>query len=397
MVLESVLNSRFLKIVVAMALASAFTILPGQAQSFSVIHAFTNGTDGAGPLAGLVMDSSQNLYGTASSGGSLGYGVVFKMARTGTESVLHTFAGGETDGANPQSRLIMDQAGNLYGTTFAGGTAGVGTVFMVTTQGKEKLLYSFKGGSDGANPYGALVMDPTGNLYGTTTAGGTYGLGTAFEIKSGQEQVLFNFGEGDDGATPIAGLTFDAKGNLYGTASAGGTYGDGTIFELVPSQSGWKEVVLHDFAMLSDGGTPYGGLVYQGGNLYGAATDGGGEGGSGGGTVFELTPSGRGWTFNVVYGLAGWGISGTFRDVMFDASGNLYATTHCDGADDAGTVYELTPSAGTWTYTSLYVFSGGSDGMYAFSNLVLDKQGNLYGTTNTGGPNGFGDVFKVKP
>jgi len=369
---------------------------PGQAQTFNVIHNFTNGSDGSAPLAGLVMDSSGNLYGTGSGGGSYGYGVAFKMSRSGAETVLHAFTGG-SDGGYPQSRLIMDQSGNLYGTTYNGGAKDLGAVFMIPAKGGEKVLYSFAGGSDGANPYGDLVMDLGGHLYGTTTAGGANGAGTVFEVSGQSERVLHSFGSGTDGATPVAGLVFDSRGNLYGTASAGGTYGFGVIFELARSQSGWTETVLHNFELLSDGGVPYAGLVYRGGNLYGAATDGGGDDSSGGGTIFELTPSGASWNFNVIYGLPGWGISGTFRDVMFDNSGNLYATTHCDGENDAGTVYELTPAAGTWSYNELYVFTGGTDGMYSFSNLVLDKQGNLYGTTNEGGANGHGVVFRVTP
>jgi uncharacterized repeat protein (TIGR03803 family) len=374
-----------------------FSTSKAQAQTFSAIYRFGGGTDGGRPFAGLLMNSAGILYGTTSVGGTFGAGVVFEMTENGKEKVLYNFTGG-ADGANPYSSLIMDTAGNLYGTTWAGGAYGAGTVFKVTGE-TEKVLYSFTGGTDGANPEASLAMDATGNLYGTTFAGGAYGGGTVFEVvKSGnKEKVLYSFGEGTDGANPVAGVTLGTtKGQLYGTTSAGGAYGDGIVFQLTGSSSSWKEKILHTFEMQSDGGTPYAGLVFdQSGNLYGAATS-GGDGG-GGGTVFELTPAGSRWNFTVIYGLPGWSLSGTFRNLLVDASGNIYGTTHCDGTYQSGTVYELTPSGGTWTYTSLYVFTGGSsDGQFAYSNLVMDKRGNLYGTTAYSAY-GFGDVFKVTP
>lgn len=376
----------------------AFTILGAQAQTFSVIYNFTNGSDGGGPLAGLTIDSAGNLYGTASTGGSSGAGVVFQLNTQGQEKVLYSFTGG-ADGATPEASLIIDAKGNLYGTTFAGGTNGAGVVFKLNEHGKETVLYTFSGGSDGANPEARLAIDAAGNLYGTTTAGGAYGTGVVFKLsKQGKEEVLFSFYNGPDGWIPIAGVTLDAKGRLYGTTSQGGTEGYGTVFQLKRHKSGWTETILHNFKMEKDGGVPYAGLVFDAaGNLYGAATDGGGPDYNQGGTVFELTPSGNRWKFTVLDTLAGWGISGTYRDLLLDASGNVWATTHCDGADSAGTVYELTPSGGAWTYTQLYSFTGGTDGQYAFSNLVFDQAGNLYGTTNQGGAYGYGDVFKVTP
>ena len=389
------------------ALAFVLGIVPiaprAQAQSFSVIYSFTGGSDGANPLAGFLIDRLGNLYGTASAGGNSGAGVVFKLSPTGQETVLHNFAGG-TDGANPQSRLVADKAGNLYGTTYAGGISNSGTVFKISFKGQESVLYSFKGGADGAMPVAGLAIDKAGNLYGTTTAGGTSGNGTVFKLAvpslpggAWTEDVLYSFGTGTDGTIPVAGVTLDAYGDLYGTTSAGGTYGYGTVFQLKRSASIWTENVLHEFAMGTDGGVPYSGVVWDAsGNLYGASTEGGGEAGSGGGTVFELTHTSSGWTFTVLYDLSGWGISGSFRNLLLK-SGKIYATTHCDGAYNAGTVYELTQLNGTWTYKSLYVFTGGVDGLYSFSNLVADQAGNLYGTTNEAGANGLGDVFKVTP
>ena len=399
---ESILATFKGVVICAFVLGLAAVATPhSHAQTFSVIHNFTGGSDGGNPLAGFTIDGAGYLYGTTNAGGASGVGTVFKVTGKGKEIVLHSFTGG-ADGANPESSLVMDVAGNLYGTTIAGGASGAGTVFKIGAKGRETVLYSFTGQADGAKPEAALAMDAAGNLYGTTTAGGSNGNGTVFKLTvpkkangKWKEKVLYSFGSGTDGTTPVSGVTLDSKGNIYGTASAGGSYGFGTVFELTLSKSGWTESILHDFQNSSDGAVPYAGLIFdKSGNLYGAATEGGT---GGGGTVFELMPSSGGWTFNVIYGVAGWGISGTFRNVILDASGNIYATTHCDGANNSGTVYELTNSGGIWTYNSLYVFTGGSDGQFSFSNLVFDKYGNLYGTTNQGGGNGSGDIFKIKP
>lgn len=372
-----------------------------QAQTFNAVYSFTgSGSDGGIPLAGLIIDEAGDLYGTGSYAGPGGYGVVFKVNQSGKETILHGFTGG-TDGANPQSSLVMDPTRNLYGTTNAGGASGVGTVFKVGRRGKETVLYSFIGGADGANPVAALVRDAAGNLYGTTTAGGSTGNGTVFRLsppkqRGGRwtEKVLYSFGQGTDGATPVAGVTLDAKHNLYGTTSAGGSYGYGTVFQLKRLKSSWTESILYNFQGADDGGVPYAGVILDhSGNLYGGAT-GGGTGG--GGTIFELMPSNDTWNFSVLYNIPGWTLSGPFRDLKMDASGNLYGTTHCDGSSSDGTVYKLTPSGGTWTYTSLHVFMG-SDGYYSYSNLVLDKHGNLYGTVSVGGAGEYGVVFRITP
>ena len=409
---ESISAAGKLMLAFAVALALVAVATPrAHAQTFSVVHNFTGGSDGANPLGGFTIDAAGNLYGTTNAGGVFGAGTVFKVTQSGSEIVLHSFTGG-IDGANPSASLLLDAAaGNLYGTTSAGGTFGAGTVFKVSPYtGKQKVLYSFTGGTDGASPEAGLAMDAVGFLYGTTTAGGSNGNGTVFRLdlrqppRSAPYRVLYSFGQGTDGKVPVAGVTLDAAGNLYGTTSDGGTYGYGTVFQLKlkvtpsSSDSGWTESILHNFQNANDGAVPYAGLIFdQSGNLYGAATE-GGQGANVGGTIFKLTRSSQsGWTFTVLYSLPGSGISGTFRNVIMDASGSLYATTHCDGANNAGTVYKLTYSGGTWTYNSLYVFTGGSDGLYSFSNLVFDTNGNLYGTTNQGGANGSGVVFKITP
>jgi uncharacterized repeat protein (TIGR03803 family) len=395
---ESILAAGKLMLAFAFVLGRVAAATPrAQAQTFKVIHSFTGGSDGGSPLDGLTIDGAGNLYSTANAGGASGYGAVFEVNKNG-ETVLYSFAGG-SDGAYPEGGLIKDGVGNLYGTTTAGGgVADAGTVFMVTTGGVEQVLYAFPGGENGAVPEAGLARDTQGNLYGTTTSGGAYGKGTVFRLtapKSGSqwtETVLYSFGSGSDGAIPVAGITL-AKGKiLYGTTSAGGAYGYGTIFQLAASGSVWTETILHNFQDGDDGAVPYGGLIWDTlGNLYGAATEGGS---GGGGTIFELTPANGGWTFTALYSNPGWGISGSFRNLALDASGNLYGTTHCDGANSAGTVYKLTPATGSWTYTSLYVFEGGSDGLYSFSNPVLESN-HLYGTTKQGGADGNGVIWEI--
>ncbi|HTA24128.1 MAG TPA: choice-of-anchor tandem repeat GloVer-containing protein [Terriglobales bacterium] len=371
-----------------------------QSQTFSVIYNFAGPRgDGGLPLAGLVIDASGNLYGTASYGGSTYNGVVFKVTQGGQETVLYNFLGG-TDGSTPEASLQMDSAGNLYGTTNAGGAFGFGTVFKLTQSGQETVLYSFAGGTaDGANPEGGLAVDRAHNIYGTTYAGGQYGAGTVFRLSTkGKETVLYSFGNGTDGANPVAGVTLGSAGEIYGTTSAGGTGTYGTVFQLTPvtaTGSKYEEEILHNFTHQNDGDVPYAGLILdRAGNLYGAAT---GGGANNGGTIFELTPSASGWNFTVLYGLAGWDISGAFQNLFMDASGNIWGTTHCDGSDEAGTVFELTNSGGTWNYTSMYVFTGGADGLYSISNLVFDTQGNLYGTAEYGGAYNNGVVYKITP
>jgi uncharacterized repeat protein (TIGR03803 family) len=373
-------------------------ITQAQAQSFGVVHNFTGGIDGADPLNGLAIDKAGNLYGTASAGSNT-HGVAYEISASGRKTLLHAFAG--KDGSSPQGFLILDGAGNLYGTTAAGGAHNVGTVFRIAGT-TETVLYSFGGKTDGASPMAGLAIDAAGNLYGTTSAGGLHGYGTVFELSppanqggAWSERVLHSFGAATDGAIPVGGVSPDASGNLYGTTSAAGAYGFGTVFQLTPGTP-WTETTLHDFQNGEDGAVPYAGLIAdQSGNFYGAATEGGNNGG---GTIFELTPANGGWNFAVIYSVPGWGISGSFRNVALDpATGKLYGTTHCDGDYNSGTVYALTPSGGgTWAYSLLYTFTGGDDGLYSFSNLVLN-QGKLYGTTKYGGTKNKGVVFEVTP
>jgi len=247
------------------------------------------------------------------------------------------------------------------------------------------------------------VKDASGNLFGTTSAGGVSGNGTVFELVAPKtvggaytEKLLYSFGTGTDGAAPVARVAFDSAGNLLGTTSAGGASNDGIVFELKPGAT-WTETILHTFANTTDGYTPYAGFVGDGsGNFYGAATAGGAGDGNSGGTVFELSPSAGSYNFTVIASVPGWGVSGSFRDVLVKSPTLIYATTHCDGSNSAGSIYKLTKSGGVWTYTVLYNFTGGSDGQYSISNLVM-KGGKLYGTTIGGGASGGGTVYSFTP
>jgi uncharacterized repeat protein (TIGR03803 family) len=199
-----------------------------------VLYSFTGGSDGAWPYGGVIVDGVGNLYGTTIEGGAHNDGVVFKVTRGGTESVLYSFSG--SDGMYPVAGLIIDAAGNLFGTTKQGGKHGAGTVFEVTPDGTETVLYSFTGAGDGAFPMSSLIRDKRGNFYGTANGGGAHGTGTVFQLsaRGGIETTLYSFAGGSDGAWPQASLIQDRSGNLYGTTSSGGSQSDGTVFKLAP-------------------------------------------------------------------------------------------------------------------------------------------------------------------
>jgi uncharacterized repeat protein (TIGR03803 family) len=257
------------------------------------LNSFAGGTtDGCYPLGGLLRDKAGNLYGTTTSCGASGQGTVFQLSKSGTETVLHSFAGGSSDGAVPAyTSLLMDAKGNLYGVTDAGGNSNLGVVYKLSRNGKLTVLHSFAGGStDGCNPDGTLAMDKHGNLYGTTTGCGSSDDGIVWKVsQKGSETVLHNFTGGSDGADPNGGVVIDMKGNLYGTTVYGGAYSAGTVFEITPKAGGGgTEKLLHSFGKGSDGTSPYAGLIFDAsGNLYGTTYEGGAYGG---GTVFEITP-----------------------------------------------------------------------------------------------------------
>jgi uncharacterized repeat protein (TIGR03803 family) len=390
----------------AVALMGGFTASAPWAhgQTFTVLHSFKGGTDGEFPSGGVVRDTAGNLYGTTASGGAFNNGTVFKLDTTGKETVLYSFTGG-ADGAIPLAGMIRDAAGNLYGTTEHGGDltcgsgVGCGTVFKLDKTGKETVLYSFTGGADGAEPVAGVIMDKAGNLYGTTQYGGPFSSGTVFKVDTtGKETVLYTFTGGrggTDGYFP-EGLIGDAAGSLYGITQLGGNFSFGTVFKL---DGTGKETVLYRFTGGSSGDQPVGGVILDNaGNLYGA-TQGGGT--SFAGTVFKLNTTGK---KTVLYSFLG-GADGVYpaAGVIADAAGNLYGTTQYGGGlncfgDGCGTVFKLEK---TGKETVLYSFTGGADGASPVAGLVRDSAGNLYGTAYFGGDplcsGGCGVVFKIAP
>ena len=375
-----------------------------------------DGGVGGDPQAGLIVDAKGNLYGTTAFGGARAGGSVFELtpAKGGTWSVkpLHLFLTGIHDGQRPQGGVTFDAAGNLYGTTYWGGTSNIGTVFELLPQPngtwKEKQLYSFRNStSDGNGPQAGVIFDAAGNLYGTTWIGGAFNLGTVFELmpQAGggwKEKLLHSFGNGGpDGYTPLAGLTIDSAGNLYGTTANGGTYGAGTVFELTRTPQGpWTEKVLYGFNRSGDGNFPYGALIFDvAGNLYGTTTQGGAYGW---GTAFELSPSVSGqWTETILYNFNNDNVTGTtpYSKLIFDPKGNLYGTAEGGGAFNYGVAFELMPATGgDWTETVLYNFGGlAGDGAVPLGSLVFGVGGRLYGTTDEGGTTGYGTVFELTP
>lgn len=365
-----------------------------QGGGFRVDYTFT-GKDGGIPTAAMIQDEAGNLYGTTSSGGSSHLGVVFKLDTANNETVLHTFTG--PDGATPYGSLVRDGSGNLYGTTYAGGSSALGTVFKIDTSGTETLLHSFTGNPDGAKPYAGLVMDPnSGNLYGTTERGGTSDLGTVFEVdKNGTETVLHSFTGGSDGADPKARLMLDADGNLYGTTFTGGSGNAGTVFKLDTTNT---ESVLYSFTGGSDGGNPFGGVTQDGnGVLYGTTEKGGAmHYGCCKGVAFSLS----GGSEQVLYTFTGGKDGGNpASDLVLDNNGVLYGTTLSGGFSGQGTAFSLTIAKGKGKGKNrekvLHGFTGKKDGAVPRAGLLLNAQGVLYGTAQKGGRFKQGTVFQV--
>ncbi len=332
----------------------------------TTLYGFTGPPDGGQPSAEVVFGTDGSLYGTTFLGGvATGCGpytmcgTVFKVRPSATpphsildpwtETVLYRFASRARDAFEPIGPVVFDQAGNMYGTTNYGGASGYGAVYELAPSAggwKETVLHSFSGGSDGRWPYGALIFDHAGNLYGTTWQGGT-------------------------GAFPC-----------------------GTVYELMPSESGWTEKVLYNFSGGSDGCQPAAGLIFdQYGNLYGTTSV---LGDLGGGTVFELTPSNGDWVFTLLASFPE-GEAGPVDSLTMDVAGSLYGTTVEDGAYGQGNVFKLSPGSGGWTYASLYDFTGGSDGGLPISNVNFDTKGNLYGTAYLGGDYDGGVVWEITP
>ena len=327
-------------------------------------------------------------------------------AAASTTKLLYSFAGG-TDGEYTDTELVMDSAGNLYGTSVQGGTFGGGTVFQVTPAGVHTVLYNFTGGSDGGEPYKGVTLDAQGNLYGTAVTGGgggscEGGCGVVFKLANDggtwTQSVIHAFTGGADGSGPGSPVSFDARGNLYGTTPTGGASNMGTVYRMSPDGSGgWHFRVVHTFTGGADGGGGSAGrlLVDAAGNLYGVCTVGGA---AGFGTVFKISSSQGTWTLTTLYAFQDQPDGALpYGGVVFDKLGNLYGTTYYAGANDVGTVYKLTHNNGVWTESVLYSFKGGTDGASPISSLVADSAGNFYGTTSDGGAANCscGVIFKI--
>jgi uncharacterized repeat protein (TIGR03803 family) len=391
-----------------LALVLALSATPAaQAQTYQVLYAF-HGADGSSPV-GITMDRAGNLYGATYAGGSSGSGTVFQLIHRGSGWVLnplHQFAGGN-DGLNPDAKVVFGPDGTLYGTTYAGGNhgncpEGCGTVFNLRPPPNvcrttlcpwtENVIYRFEGGTqDGGSPASDVTFDANGNFYGTTYFGGNSplcndgGCGTVYEFSPSNggwtETIIYSFVAGGP-AHPFTGVVLDNLGDLYGTTTF-----TSAVYELTPSGNGWSETTLFDFDDLGSGGV----IRDSSGNLYGIT----GQGGVDPGIVYELSSTGGGWTLTQLYNFGSGGEMPNTTLAM-DAAGNLYGVTTTGGQSGFGTVFKLTKSGGSWTYTLLYNFPGGLHGLNPMGQVILDSSGNVYGVAE-GGQFGDGVVFEITP
>jgi len=389
-------------ITTAVILLIALLPIPrAHAQTLQILHNFTGGADGGFLFAGVTFDQQGRIYGTTAGGGSQQSGVVYRLVREGegwVSSPIYTFQGG-TDGAAPYSRVVFGPGGLLYGTTYAGGE-GYGTVFSLRPPASacksvlcpwiETVLYSFTDGADGGYPqYGDLSFDQAGNIYGTTTYGGSSGNGLVFKLsRSGSdwtESALWNFTNGDDGSYPLSGVIFDNAGNLYGTTSSGGIHRSGAVYELSPMQSGWKQTTLYSFTS-NDNGSGAGGLIMDAhGNLFGITGP--------VGAAYELTPQSGGWSFTLLQTFSGGGYPPTIGSPTFDPQGNLYGPIPSAGY---GEIFKLTPAGNQWIYSSFYQFSNIGPA-FPIGAVTFDASGHMYGTSEFGGSGGYGTVWELTP
>lgn len=375
-----------------------FLAAAAQAQTLTVLHNFTEGNDGGGPLAGVTLDRQGRIYGTTDEGGSSRLGVVYRLvhSREGwTLTTLHTFQGSPNDGNESIARVIIGPDGTLYGTTYLGGAFNAGIVFNLqppATACKTVLcpwtftvVHSFSNGPDGGYPaFGDLTFDAAGNIYGTASGGGTFGQGVVFKLsRSGSEwveSVLWNFTGGDDGENPQSGVIFDSAGNLYGTARS-------TVYELSPSPAGWTETTLYGFTD-QDNGDAAGGLIMDAnGNLFGITGD------QDPGEAYELSFAAGQWNFTRLQIFTGQ-YPGPRGAPTLDAHGNLYGSLPSYG--QYGEIFKLAPSGGSWIYTHFLDFDN-SNGANPLGAVSFDASGNMYGTAYAGGSVGAGTVWEITP
>jgi uncharacterized repeat protein (TIGR03803 family) len=389
-----------------------------------VIYDFAGGTDGSLPIwnGNLIFDGKGNLYGTTVEGGNSDGGTVFELSPTKTgwaKTILYEFAGGGLDASQPDSGLVFDSAGNLYGTTLQGGVYTCGTVYQLTPSSTgewtETTLFTF-GQEGGCEPIAPVVLDKSGNIYGTTSGAG--GGGTVFELTEAKgvwtETTLHTFGTGNDGKNPNA-LTIDSEGKLYGTTLYGGKYGIGTVFELAESGGQWTEEVIYNFGSSDpDGAYPYAGVTLENGVLYGTTNYGGtGTNCSSGscGAVYKLRHLSSGWKVTLLHSFPG-GKGGYYPvSGVSLAGGKLWGTATAGGAGTCsingitgcGTIYSLAEQADKRWVATTYPLNG-SNGAIPQANLLVSASGALYGTALYGGAGsctgnlaGCGVIFKVIP
>jgi uncharacterized repeat protein (TIGR03803 family) len=387
----------------------SFVVSAAQAQTFSVLHTFTNKGDGGYPYSGLLSDNTGTFYGATEGGGRYSYGTIFKMDPNGKDKVLHSFWG--MDGVGPHSDLTSDKSGNLYGTTQDGGTPegggcfhGCGTVFKLARNGELTVMYVFTGGADGGEPQAPLLLDNFGNLYGTTTIGGDLncrdglGCGVIFKLDSkGKQTVLHAFSGTPDGWYPSGGLFPAKNGSFYGVTWFGGTSDYGTIYKM---NAAGKVAILYSFQGGHQGEYPNSPIVRDiQGNFYGTTTNGGTKDY---GTVFKVSKAGK---LKVLHSFKG-GPDGyyPYTGLTRDNGGNLYGVTIWGGGTGCntlgcGTIFKVDTSGNE---SVLYAFTGTTDGSEPEGTLVLDEAGDLYGTAPAGGDprcrfGGCGTVFKLAP
>jgi uncharacterized repeat protein (TIGR03803 family) len=415
-------------LVLLIAFATVVIVTPAaKAQTFTVLHDFTDGTDGALPGAGITVDRAGNLYGGTEYGGDLscfgggeglpnGCGVLFREKKTGSSWLfdpIYIFPAKQSGYlASYPGGLAIGPNGSLYGITNEGGIQENGTVFNAAPPATSNvfapwdynLLHEFTG-NDGAAPtrLDPVQFDSAGNIYGAATYGGPANDGVVYKLTpSGggwTESVLYSFTGGSDGEH-IRGMTFDDQGNIYGVAAYGGNsdcdYGCGTVYKLTRSKSGWRKTTLHVFQQGINGGWPGPLIRDKAGNLFGLTEAYGPD--NNGGTVWELSPSHGGWTFTMLHAFP----TSTVWDygpypLTMDATGNLFGISNWGGAYTYGFLFELTPSKGGWSYTDLYDFGADYNACVPQGAPILDAAGNIYGVTEHCGTYGYGTVWEFTP
>ncbi len=414
----SAIREPTLGLVLLVAIFAVAAVNSAGAQTFTTLHTFTGTPDGSSPFGGLVADRNGNYYGTTQFGGTNNNGTVFELSppvvigNPWTETVIWNFGG--AGGGDPSYQLVIDAKGNLYGETQVGGNGSSGTVFVLVppatggTHWTKRILYALAG--VGAYPYGGLILDSAGAVYGTQYGGGTFGFGEAFKVAPAAAggytaTTLYNFGATSiDSEEPYGPLTLDSSGNLYGVSNNGGADNLGTVYKLTPPVSGsgtWTNTILYSFPGASAGCYPEGNVILdKAGRVYGQATGCGGTANQG--VIFRLTPTGSGaWVESVLHTFSSTDGGGPYPSLSLDAKANVfYGTSFYGGVN--GVVFELKPPApggGTWIEKVLHTFTDGSDGFGPLGPIVWDSNGVLYGTaySSNGGLGSYGTAFSIVP